>query len=188
MHKQKYTYRERLIVITEIWRDVPGYIGRYQVSNFGDIKSVDRFCRSRYSMRICKGVPLKKFNDGSGYWYVNLSNGKSAKKIAVHRIVLMAFIGPPMANQQACHNDGVRSNSRLSNLRWDTAKGNMADKTAHGTSAIGEKNPQSVLTEKQVLEILKSKQSSLKLAPTYGVASSMIRAVRLKQNWAHISQ
>lgn len=170
----------------EIWKDVPGYVGKYQVSNLGNIRSLDRIVvGGKWGSYIRKGTPISRFDDGSGYWYVNLSNGTCARKTAVHRLVLLAFVGEPEEGMQACHCDGSRSNASLSNLRWDTGKANMADKIAHGTTQRGERSPQAVLSLQQVQEILSCKDSSIKMGARLGVASSTIRAVRLGQNWKH---
>ena len=74
----------------------------------------------------------------------------------------------------------------LSNLRWDTVAANRADRWKHGTESAGEKSPFAILSEEEVLWIRESPQSSLKLAPILGVASSTIRAIRLRTNWSHI--
>lgn len=171
----------------EIWVDIPEYIGTYQTSNFGGVRSLDHEVASKGgSKRIYKGVSIKCFDDGSGYLYVNLCKKNTPKKMAVHRLVLIAFIGEAPDSFQACHNDGVRSNAKLSNLRWDSAANNCADKHKHGTAMIGEKSHQAVLTSKQVKDILSNPLSSKKMGVIYGVASSTIRAIRIKKNWKHI--
>lgn len=88
---------------------------------------------------------------------------------------------------EACHGDGNRANPVLSNLRWDTQSGNAGDRWKHGTANAGEQSPKAVLNNDLVRTILESPLSSLKLAPLLGVASSTVRAVRLGQNWSHIT-
>lgn len=169
----------------EIWKDVLGYEGRYQVSNLGNVRSLERFAVTSNGLQRWPAKNLKPFVDTNGYAYVNLSNGKAAKKIAVHRLVLSAFFGDG-GNLQACHNDGVRTNNVLENLRWDSVKGNALDRAKHGTQTRGESARGAKLSEAMAVEILMSRESSLKLAKEYGVASSTIRAIRLGQNWKHI--
>lgn len=171
----------------EIWVDAAGYEGRYQVSNHGRVKSLGiRVPAKGNTTRSRPGKILTPFKSTDGYLFVNLGNGQRVKKTAVHRIVLLSFVGEPAPGMQACHNDGDPANANLSNLRWDTAQANCADKHEHGTATIGSKSPRSVLTDAQVKEILSRPESSIKLAAIYGVASSTIRAVRNKQNWMHI--
>ena len=172
----------------EVWADIPGYEGKYQASNFGFIKSIARLRDSKWgekSMTVKEKI-LSRFDDGTGYWCVNLCANNKIKKIGVHRLVLMAFHGIPENGMQACHNDGDRKNANLNNLRWDSAKSNNFDMIAHGTAPRGANTNKSILTEKQVIEIRNRPESSLKLSVIYGVASSTIRAVRLKQNWHYV--
>ena len=72
---------------------------------------------------------------------------------SVHVLVLLAWRGDPKPGQEACHNNGDRSDSRLSNLRWDTRAANHADKKLHGTSLHGDGNPAAKLTDEQVAEM-----------------------------------
>lgn len=169
----------------EEWRPVVGYGGLYMVSSMGRVRSLDRVDR-RGQFR--PGRLLRERNDtaGAGYRYVNLSRDGVARKINVHVIVLEAFIGPrPSPRHEGCHQDGDRTNPRLANLRWGTPEENHADRWRHGTEYVGERTAAAVLTDEMVQWILESQQSSLALAPIFGVASSTIRAVRNGQNWRH---
>lgn len=166
----------------EIWKDVVGYEGRYVVSNFGSVMSLDREVVKNNRRYVWKSKILSPFVD-NGYLYVNLCDGKLSKKTAVHRIVLIAFVGPPKEGEEACHNNGVRNDARLSNLRWGTQKSNWADKWIHGTATFGENSGSAKLTKDQVLYIRNSRASSIKLSNELRVSSSTIRAVRLGVNW-----
>ncbi|WP_238908124.1 NUMOD4 domain-containing protein [Achromobacter ruhlandii] len=169
----------------ETWKPVPGYAGLYEVSDRGNVRSLARSRHTVQGLQRWHGRMLRRFTDNTGYWYVNLSNGRAAKKTAVHRIVLLAFVGPPPDGYQACHGDGDRKNACLANLRWDSPVSNAADRVLHGTNLDGERNPHAKLTADQVDEIRSRSESSLSLAPIYGVASSTIRAIRLRTNWRH---
>lgn len=100
----------------EIWKDVVGYEGIYQVSNMGNVKSLDRVTSDG---RRIKGVILNG-NICYGYVYVNLQ-GKSCR---VHRLVAQAFI--PNKNDKPCvdHINTIRDDNRVENLRWVTHKEN----------------------------------------------------------------
>lgn len=170
---------------TEHWRPVVGYEPFYEVSDHGRVRSLDRI-DARGQMR--RGVLRSCYVDakGSGYRCVTLSMNGKAKKFTVHTLVLEAFVGPrPTSEHEGCHEDGRRDNAALSNLSWGTAVENWADKWRHGTATAGEQSVGSILTAEEVTWIRESAQSSLALAPVFGVASSTIRAVRLRQNWAH---
>lgn len=172
--------------MSEVWRPVVGYEEFYEVSNQGRVRSLDRI-DSKGGLRRGRVLKFRTDDKGAGYSYIQMSaNGKPAKR-NVHVLVLEAFVGPrPSPLHEACHLDGDKGNAALSNLRWDTRQGNWADKWRHGTATAGEQNACSILTAEAVQWIRESRQSSLALAPVFGVASSTIRAVRLRANWAHL--
>lgn len=116
--------------IAEVWADVPGYEGMYQVSDRGRMKSLDRL-NSR-GHRI-KGRMLRTPLDYKGYPSIALSKGGKGSSVRVHRIVMAAFKGPAPEGLEVCHNDGNRANNNLENLRYDTHQANMDDKYRHGS-------------------------------------------------------
>ena len=100
----------------EIWRDIVGYEGRYQVSNMGRIRSLPVKAKTgKY-----KGGILVLMKDGCGYSCVNLSR----KMYKVHRLVAMAFI--PNENNYPCvnHRDENKQNNAVDNLEWCSYKYN----------------------------------------------------------------
>ena len=175
----------------ERWADVVGYEGLYMVSDMGRVLSMPKKCRSRGVGRL-HARPAKMLAcpidvAGAGYRFVGLSRDSRVKKQNVHVLVLEAFVGPrPGRNYDACHEDGDRTNAKLSNLRWDTKKGNQADALRHGTRLFGERAPKAKISEDLARWIRESPQSSLQLAPILGVASSTIRAIRIGQNWRNV--
>lgn len=101
----------------EVWKDIEGYEGLYQVSNLGRVHS------------LYKNLILKGSEDSWGYLQVKLyKNGiKSNKKM--HRLVAQAFIPNPENKPEVNHIDEDKTNNKLSNLEWSTAKEN----SNHGT-------------------------------------------------------
>ena len=167
---------------------VPGYEGRYEITDDGDVFALERFATTVKGLQRWPAKKLSTFIDSSnGYIYVNLCDGKKARKLAVHRLVLIAFIGKPDIHQQACHNNGIRTDCRLQNLRWDTVKNNAQDRITHGTQLKGEASGVAKLTLFQVNAIRESAQNSKVLGRMYGVASSTVRAVRIGQNWGGVA-
>lgn len=123
------------------WRDIPGFDG-YSVSSDGEIQS--RRVRSRI---------MKPWKIGKGYLTVALCRGDgSPQKRLVHRIVLESFIGPG-DGLEASHLNGIKSDNRLENLKWETASENNLRKRIHGTDLIGKKNHASKLRETDPLDI-----------------------------------
>jgi hypothetical protein len=108
------------LAINEEWRPIPGYQGRYEVSDRGRVMS-----HQRQTPRL-----LKSFVHRDGYPCVNLGRGNQRY---VHRLVLEAFVGSAPEGMEACHDNGDRADCRLANLRWDHHSGNMLDKVRHGT-------------------------------------------------------
>ena len=117
----------------EIWKPIVGYEGVYEVSDQGKVRSLDRIVHSITGKKyLCKGKILKDTPGSHGYPTVSLSKNSKIKRACVHRLVLETFIGLPKAGFEACHNNGTRSDNRLSNLRWGTSSENTQDVKRHG--------------------------------------------------------
>jgi hypothetical protein len=111
----------------EIWKDIKGYEGRYQVSNFGNIKSLARMRRGKNGSEvpvpeIIMSLSPKKDNGRTKpYVEVRLRDGsvrtKPCKSFLVHRLVASAFIKPLEKNEQVDHINGKHSDNRVKNLR-----------------------------------------------------------------------
>lgn len=102
----------------EIWKPIIGYEGLYEVSNYGNIKSLN--WRNR---NIEKCLYLKKHN--KGYFQVELVKNKKRKMVLVHRLVAEAFLENPLNKPQINHKDYNRSNNSVENLEWCTINENM---------------------------------------------------------------
>ena len=145
----------------EIWKDVKGYEGAYQVSSFGRVRSLDRKVPSKYGrFRKVKGMILKLRTDKDGYYKVNLKKNQKGKSSRVHRLVAEAFINNPENKPQVNHINGVKSNNNILNLEWATLSENRrhAYQTGlqNGEARRGVKNNFHKLTPEQVLAIRKA--------------------------------
>ena len=145
----------------EIWKDIPGYEGFYQVSNMGRVRSLDRYiqCSKNPAAKQPLRGRIKRFYKigKAGYLTVGLCKLGKSKTSYVHYLVLLAFIGPCPGGMQACHfPDKNPSNNHLTNLRWDTVVNNHADKKIHGTQCMGETHGVSKLTDEAVAYIRKN--------------------------------
>lgn len=134
--------------IKEIWADVIGYQGKYQVSNLGRIRSLPHRVNVQHGTRISPGRILRPHSNKRGYQYVMFGD---RSKEGVHRIVCRAFrtnwFDKPCVN----HIDGNPSNNHIDNLEWCTYSENeqhsfrvLGKKAyAHWTGKKGDKNPSS---------------------------------------------
>ncbi len=175
--------------MSETWKPVVGYEGRYEVSDRGRARSVDRVIVQDYLgisvARKMKGRMLHPSLTKRGYRLATLALNQKA---LVHRLVLEAFVGPCPDDMEGCHNDGDGSNNSLLNLRWDTRTGNEADKLRHGRSNRGERDGQAKLTEWDARWIKRfqkhgfAKQSYL--ADVFKVARSTIANIKSGERWA----
>lgn len=100
----------------ELWKDIVGYEGVYQVSNMGRVRSLPVKSATKYF----SGKVLTTFTDNLGYKAVNLSR----KTYKVHRLVANAFIENPNGYPQVNHKDENKANNCVDNLEWCTAKYN----------------------------------------------------------------
>jgi hypothetical protein len=158
--------------VDEIWKTIPGY-GGYEASDQGRV-------RNAATLRV-----LKPWDNGNGYFFVSLGAGNKRR---VHHLVLEAFKGPRPCNLDGCHDNGVRSDNRADNLRWDTRAGNFADKIAHGTQPRGETHPQSKLTASQISEVhglLCCRYSQREVAARFGVSQQLVSSIARGERRAH---
>lgn len=108
----------------EVWKDVKGYEGLYQVSNFGRIKSLQRIKLYENCIHIKKECLLKQSKGSRGYLQVSLAFNKKKKSVLVHRLIANAFIDNFLNKNQINHKNGIKTDNRIQNLEWVTAKEN----------------------------------------------------------------
>lgn len=103
-----------------MWKNIEGYEGWYQVSDKGEVRSLDRTVIYKDGRRrVFKGVVLRPVNS-RGYWKVNLQKNKKMNTKDIHALVAAAFIPKPSYAQCVNHKDGNKRNNNVSNLEWVT--------------------------------------------------------------------
>lgn len=105
----------------EIWENIKGYEGLYQVSNLGRVKSIKRLIydiNKKQNVYIQKETILKYGLNHKGYKMVKLQKNKQKKTISIHRLVALTFIPNPNNLEQVNHIDGNKENNCVSNLEW----------------------------------------------------------------------
>lgn len=109
-----------MICIEEIWKDIDGFKGYYQVSNFGRIKSLFRYVKVKNGFRSVQEKILKPKIDKDGYLHIVLQKNRKSRYFAIHRIVANAFIPNPNNLPQINHKDENKANNHVENLEWCT--------------------------------------------------------------------
>lgn len=113
---------------SKVWKPVIGYEGLYEVSNFGEIKSLARFdslgrpVKERLLKQVRSGRDYRKDNC---YMYVGLNKNGIHKSVSVHRIVAQAFLGEPQKGYEVNHKDEDKTNNCLDNLEYVTRRENL---------------------------------------------------------------
>jgi hypothetical protein len=123
----------------EEWRAVPGYEGRYEVSDLGRVRSLLLHGVSYgVSYDLVRSVPrvLQPTPTGARYLQVNLAGTMRL----VHRLVLEAFVGLCPVGHEGAHLNGNRTDNRRANLAWKTPRENAADRERHGATARGDRH------------------------------------------------
>lgn len=179
----------------EWWRDVPGYVGLYRVSDWGRLKALARWRvgngGSKY-LRKEKFIQIKP--NRYGYVEVALYNHLGVcKYVKVHQLVLLAFVEPCPDGMQCRHSpDSDKTNNRLENLQWGTAKQNKRDQYIQNEVTIikGEQHPFAKLTEQDVLNIRvfynSGDKTLLQLSQIFGVSTSSVGDVVKGITWKHV--
>lgn len=168
--------------LKEIWRDIPGYDGKYKVSNKGRVMS---FWRS-------EPVVVKTWDNKSGYKCLALHKGGTKITKTLHRIVAKAFVDNPNNKLEVNHIDGNKSNNAAHNLEWSTRKENVrhANKNGLARYLYGEDIPVSKLNADKVREIRRlyasGEHSHRSLAKQYGVGRNTIAAILTNRTWKHV--
>ena len=116
-------------MIEEIFKDISGYEGLYQVSNLGNVRSVGMYVGRGKGTYFQEGRIMKPVKDRGGYLYVNLYKNSKRKVHKVHRLVATAFIENPDNLPEVNHIDENKQNNKVENLEWCDHKQNCN----HGT-------------------------------------------------------
>lgn len=172
----------------EEWRAIPGFAGRYEVSNLGRVRS---FVAHGGKRRLDTPHLLTTRPNVHGYRSVGLQVANRPRAFVVHSLVALAFLGPRPHGLQVAHGDGDRMNSRLSNLRYATAVENAADRVAHGTEVHGERNGNAKITAAQAEEIRRRNrrgERQVDLAREFGISQSQISNIARRAAWARVSE
>lgn len=171
----------------ETWKDIPGYEGRYQASDKGRIRSIDRAVEGRnpYTgrpfVRRLKGRTLRPGRYcKSGHLSVVLGKGAPGKP--VHQLVMLTFQGPPPVGTEICHANGNPTDNRLENLRYDTRRENILDVYRQGRVWRKLSTTDAIAIKRGLSE----GASGAALARKFGVSQTTISRIKLGRIFAWV--
>lgn len=126
--------------MNEIWKDIAGFEGVYQVSNKGNVRSLDRYVQCADSVRHYKGRLMKQDKKKNGYLQVNLKRQAVNKQFLIHRLVAVAFLPNPDGLATVNHKDENKENNSVDNLEWCSQSYNNHFGKGYRTRCVNAKN------------------------------------------------
>jgi hypothetical protein len=175
----------------EIWKDIEGYEGLYQISNYGRVKTLSRITNFGNRIKIIPEIIKKLSNDKDGYLITTLSKQSRKKNIKIHRIVADTFIDNPLNKPTVNHKNGIKTDNYVSNLEWATYLENNLHGYNHNLiSHKGINNSSSKLNESEVMEIRElyrnKKLKHRELSAMFNVSTANITNILNRKIWKHI--
>lgn len=127
----------KAFLFMEIWKDIVGYEGLYQVSNYGNVKRVGSF--RGVNKKYLDNHLLTPMDNGKGYLRIKLTKNNKSKRVMLHRIIAEAFIHNVFNKPFVNHIDHNTRNNSISNLEWCTQSENCKHSVKHGRWTQGKK-------------------------------------------------
>lgn len=172
----------------EVWKDIIGYEGLYQVSNFGRVKSLQRKASGRKNI-VNERMLKPQFN--GEYYHFGISKNGIQKIVLIHRIVASHFIPNPENKPEVNHLNGDKSCNEDWNLAWATEKENCK----HAREVLNKKPGTGIwnqrkLTEAMVVDILamyNTGSSQVEIAKNYNITKRNINDVIKRRIWKQVN-
>lgn len=171
-----------------IWKDILGFEGKYEINEYGIVRSKERYSCGDKIYRHTPERILKPCKVGKGYLTVCLRDGKKTYRKYLHQMVAECFVERPNGSCIVNHIDGNKKNNYYTNLEWVTYSENNQHAYDKNLKSRGEKFYNAVLTEADVKTILANGKYTTyqNIADKYGVSKATIRDVLLRRTWKHI--
>jgi len=174
----------------EIWKDIEGFEGFYQVSNKGRVKSLDRTVLGKDSKVYNYKGKILKTPLNTGYPCVYLSKHHKKHTIRVHILVARAFLSKIKGKYFVNHKDLNKQNNHVSNLEWCTHKENIQHAHFIGVyTAKGECSGKTNLKKDDIIYIrkrLESGENGTVIAKDYNITRQAVSNIKLRKTWKHI--
>jgi hypothetical protein len=172
--------------MTERWKSVVGFEGRYDVSDMGNVRTY--FCSRALTPSPTRLMKLG--NKRKGYYAVNLMKDGKPHHRFVHRLVAEAFCDPSDAGGRlVLHANDNPLDNRAENLRWGTSLENSRDAMRNGRYRKGEGAPAAKITDDQARRILSFRVAGMTqsaIAREFGITQSAVSAICSGKTWGHI--
>lgn len=181
--KQVFTEQE---LSTEKWRDIKGCEGRYQVSNIGRVRSIERITTLQGGVRVIySGQILAQSYIRGGYLQVHVDVGCRR----VHRLVAATFLDNPENKPEVNHIDADKENNRVQNLEWCTRRENIDHVMSMGMQRRGNTHGMSRISEDTAIKILQMDADMLctQIARELSVSFHIVWKIRSGKTWKHLS-
>jgi len=174
--------------LEEKWKDIPGFEGYYEVSNYGRVRSWKGI--NQYSGKR-KSPSIMKLRNRRGYMCVDILHQKKHHYFSVHRIVANVFVPNPKNKPEVNHIDGNKTNNSFKNFEWVTSSENQQHSFGLGLQdCSGENNGRAKLTNKNVIRIKrllkKGRLTHKQIAKPMGVSPATISDIKTGKSWRHI--
>jgi hypothetical protein len=174
--------------MNEIWKDIPGWEGYYQVSNLGRVRSLDRTIIARDGRTwVVKGGVMRARRVGAKQTrpYLQLQLWARGERIdvRVHRLVAWAFLGDPPAEHHVHHLNGDATDNRAGNLAYVPTAVHCSMHTRGAMHGMAKLNEEDVATIKW---LLKEGWKCSDIARVFGVSADTISNIRTGRRWVHV--
>lgn len=155
----------------EIWKNIPNYEDKYQVSNLGRVKSLQRWSGTKFYNR--EYILNNYVNKKNGYVYVYLTKNNKNKNVRLHKLVAENFIDNSNNYKQINHIDGNKQNNNVENLEWCNSSYNIRDMY---------KRNGKYFKDNEIIEKYKKLKSCNKVAKIFNMSGENIRQILIRNN------
>lgn len=160
----------------EIWKDVDGFEGVYQISNYGNLRSLDRRVPCKNGTRKIEGKLLSPMFSPTGYFNKLVVKDGKAHALFIHHLVAKKFIGDRPEGFVIDHIDGNPRNNHVSNLRYVTQSVNLQKR----------KDCKLSLDSVKIIKSLLGTRTQREIAQMFGVRQSLISRIKTGQRWSNV--
>lgn len=176
----------------EEWREIKGYEGYYEVSNIGNIRSMERYVNSKNKSIALKKAKSINMSKRGAYISVKLSKENKEKTFSVHRLVALMFIPNPENKLEVNHIDGNKMNNFVGNLEWCTRSENGLHSYKNGLQSgrKGSKHHFTNLREYDIIQMFFDLNKGLtkrEISIKYGLSYSNICKILRGKTWRHVA-